>query len=78
MVIPWSDGQIIHTLHTLNAGEELTGGNVAVEVKVDGITFYKTTLALCDIASEVGLSCPIKPFIGTNSTSVKLPDIGVS
>lgn len=60
------------------AEEEVTGGNVKVSVKLDGIPLYSDTIALCDILSQERMSCPVKPFSGFNSTTVTLPDVGVS
>ena len=57
--------------------EDVTSGEVKVEAKLDGIPVYSNTMALCDVAKQAGVQCPIKPFVGSNSTTVTLPNIGV-
>lgn len=60
------------------AEEEVTGGDAKLSVKLDGFPVFNKDMRLCDLLSQERVSCPVKPFSGFNSTTVTLPDVGVS
>lgn len=69
---------LLYMLHMSLAEEEVTGGDVKVSVKLDGIPIYSNDMLLCDLLKQERVTCPVKPFSGFNSTTVTLPDVGVS
>ena len=58
----------------MTAEEEVTGGQLKIVLKIDNIEFINTELQLCDIASEAGLTCPIKEGVHTLEVKQEIPD----
>ena len=56
------------------AVEDVTGGEVKVNLAIDKIPFISTEFDLCDIASDAKLSCPIKAGQHTLFVSQSIPD----
>ena len=46
-------------LYSLNPGEQVTKGNVAVKAKYGIIPVYSGNLDLCTLGQEAGLPCPV-------------------
>ena len=56
--------------------EEVTGGQVIVVAKYNGVTLYDATLRLCDALYPVNVSCPVKPVAhGRAVITVTVPDL---
>ena len=53
--------------------EEVTGGDVTVEVKYGIIPVYSITLKLCDVLADVGNKCPVKAGNQTASVTEAIP-----
>ena len=47
--------------HSYSTEEEVTGGEVKVELKYGIIPVYSGTLDLCTLLDQVGEPCPVKP-----------------
>ena len=63
-----------HTLHsTFITAEEVTGGEIKVNIKYDSIIPYDKTVDICDVLKTVNLSCPIKPVQSRFTISEEIP-----
>ena len=67
---------ILFCVYIMAIAEELSGGEVDVDIKVDFIPFHEQ-YAICDLLEMFDMKCPLKPFQGSNSTTQDLPSIGV-
>ena len=54
--------------------EEVTGGEVKVEVKYGIIPVYSGTLQICDLLPDIGMKCPVPKGHGSNSTTQAIPN----
>ena len=52
----------------------MTGGQIAINLLVDGIQFYDETLDLCDTGMQFGLSCPLTVGSHTVNINQDIPD----
>ena len=64
--------------NTFIAEENITGGSVDIDLKIESIIPYKKTLDLCEFASESGIPCPIPVTITAVKVTQTLPDVSVS
>ncbi len=62
----------------LHTGEEVTAGEIVVDVHVDTIIPIKLNLDLCEEAPQAGLKCPVAPGTYTVTTTQSTPPISVS
>lgn len=58
----------------VSADEEVTGGVIAINLKIDGIQFYNENLDLCDAALQAGLNCPLSVGAHTLNINQEIPD----
>ena len=63
---------------TCITGENVTAGQIAVQVKYGIITIFHKELDLCDIAKQAGIPCPVANGKHTLKMTESVPDIGVS
>ena len=47
--------------HSYPTEEEVTGGEVKVELKYGIIPIYSETLDLCELLKQIGQDCPVEP-----------------
>jgi len=52
----------------------VTGGVIAINLKIDGIQFYNENLDLCDAALQAGLNCPLSVGAHTLNINQEIPD----
>ena len=65
-------------IYAITIGEEVTGGNIVVDIKYHGFKLKEITENVCDAAKETGKSCPIEPGTQTLTISQELPSIAPS
>jgi len=56
----------------------VTGGSVKVDVKFGIFTVFDKTLALCDLAKQAGMTCPISAGAQTVKVTENVPDVPLS
>lgn len=65
---------VSHDNHMTIAEEDVTGGEVKVNLAIDKIPFISTEFDLCDIASQANLECPIKAGQHMLTVTQQIPD----
>ena len=55
-------------------GEQVTGGELKVNLAINKVPFISTNLDLCDTISQAGLSCPISSGSHTLTVTQQIPD----
>ena len=55
-------------------GEQVTGGELKVNLAINKIPFISTNLDLCSTISQAGLKCPISAGSQTFTFSQQIPD----
>jgi hypothetical protein len=59
---------------TYITGEQVTSGEMKVNLAINKIPFISTNLDLCSTISQAGLSCPISAGSHSLSLTVQIPD----
>ena len=54
--------------------ENVTGGTVKLQIKVDGVEIVNQDMDLCDALSQVTLMCPLGPGNHTAAITTTLPN----
>ena len=54
--------------------EEITSGNVKVELNYKNAPLFDKTLDMCDLIKKIGKSCPVKPGPFEIALKHNLPD----
>ncbi len=58
----------------ISTDEEVKGGSIKVYVAYNKVPLFDQTLDLCELASMVGLYCPIASGMHTIKVSEQIPD----